>query len=96
MKRLHADIVLWPVYTDFNCEEWNKTIKYEYAEQVARIGHGVCLVNSVCLDREGSEIIFRYIGPGEIADMYLPMGFEHYKIEGRSLGSAMVLEILLH
>jgi Collagenase and related proteases len=37
-----------------------------------------------------------YIGPGEIADMYLPMGFEHYKIEGRSLGSAVVLEILLH
>ena len=28
--------------------------------------------------------------------MYLPMGFEHYKIEGRSLGSAVVLEILLH
>ena len=39
---------------------------------------------------------FWYIGPGEIADMYLPMGFEHYKIEGRSLGRAVVLEILLH
>ena len=56
MKKLNADVVLWPVYTDFNYEEWNKTIKYEYTEQAARFGHGVCLVNSVCLDREGSEI----------------------------------------
>ena len=56
MKKLHADVILWPVYTDFNYEEWDKTIKYEYAEQAARFGHGVCLVNSVCLDREGSEI----------------------------------------
>lgn len=56
MKELNADIVLWPVYTDFNYEEWNKTIKYEYAEQSVHFGHDVCLVNSVCLDREGSEI----------------------------------------
>ena len=56
MKKLDADVVLWPVYTDFNYEEWNKTIKYEYAEQAACFGHGVCLVNPVCLDREGSEI----------------------------------------
>lgn len=56
MKELNADIVLWPVYTDFNYEEWNKTIKYEYAEQSVRFGHDVCLVNSVCLDREESEI----------------------------------------
>ena len=55
MKKLNADVVLWPVYTDFNYEEWNKTIKYEYAEQSARFGRGVCLVNSVCLDREGPE-----------------------------------------
>ena len=56
IKKLNADVVLWPVYTDFNYEEWNKTIKNEYAEQSAHFGHGVCLVNSVCLDREGSEI----------------------------------------
>ena len=56
MKTLNADIVLWPVYTDFNYEEWNTTIKNEYAEQAARFGHGVCYVNSVCMDREGVEI----------------------------------------
>ena len=26
---------------------------------------------------------------------YLPMGFSHFKIEGRSLGSALILEFLL-
>ena len=56
MKRLNADVVLWPVYTDFNYEEWNKTIKHEYAEQAARFGHSVFYVNSVCMDREGFEI----------------------------------------
>ena len=29
-------------------------------------------------------------------DVYLPMGFSQFKIEGRSLGSALVLEFLLH
>lgn len=53
---VNADVVLWPVYTDFNYEEWNKTIKHEYAEQAARFGHCVCYVNSVCMDREGFEI----------------------------------------
>ena len=26
----------------------------------------------------------------------MPMGFSHFKIEGRSLGSALILEFLLH
>ena len=32
----------------------------------------------------------------EILDFYLPNGFSHFKIEGRSLGSAIVLEFLLY
>lgn len=32
----------------------------------------------------------------DIEDIYLPMGFSQFKIEGRSLGSALVLEFLLH
>ena len=55
MKALNADVVLWPVYTDFNYEEWNNAIKHEYAEQAALFGHAVCYVNSVCMDREGPE-----------------------------------------
>ena len=32
----------------------------------------------------------------EIRDVYLPMGFSHFKLEGRGLGSAVVLEFLLY
>ena len=37
-----------------------------------------------------------FIGLKEIRDFYLPNGFSHFKIEGRSLGSAVVLEFLLY
>ena len=37
-----------------------------------------------------------FIGIREIQDVYLPAGFSHFKIEGRSLGSAVVLEFLLY
>ena len=37
-----------------------------------------------------------FIGPGDIAGVYLPMGFSHFKIEGRGLGSALILEFLLY
>ena len=37
-----------------------------------------------------------FIGPEDIVNRYLPMGFSHFKIEGRELGSALVFEFLLH
>ncbi len=37
-----------------------------------------------------------FIGLEEIRQIYLPNGFSHFKIEGRSLGSAVVLEFLLY
>lgn len=37
-----------------------------------------------------------FIGIGDIRDIYLPMGFSNFKIEGRELGSALVLEFILH
>lgn len=37
-----------------------------------------------------------FIGIKDIKETYLPMGFSHFKIEGRSLGSALVLEFLLY
>lgn len=37
-----------------------------------------------------------FIGVGDIRDKYMPMGFSNYKIEGRGLGSAMILEFLLY
>lgn len=37
-----------------------------------------------------------FIGIDDIRGVYLPMGFTNFKIEGRGLGSAMVLEFLLY
>jgi hypothetical protein len=37
-----------------------------------------------------------FIGVDAIKDIYLPMGFSNFKIEGRGLGSALVLEFLLY
>ena len=37
-----------------------------------------------------------FIGIADILNTYLPMGFSHFKIEGRGLGSALILEFLLY
>ena len=36
-----------------------------------------------------------YISTRDIREIYLPMGFSNFKIEGRGLGSALILEFLL-
>lgn len=37
-----------------------------------------------------------FIGIEDIINIYLPMGFQNFKIEGRGLGSALILEFLLY
>ena len=37
-----------------------------------------------------------FIGISDIQNVYGPQGFRHFKIEGRSLGSAIILEFLLY
>lgn len=37
-----------------------------------------------------------FIGTDDIKNIYLPMGFSNFKIEGRGLGSALALEFLLY
>ena len=37
-----------------------------------------------------------FIGIDQIRHTYLPMGFSNFKIEGRGLGSALILEFLLY
>lgn len=37
-----------------------------------------------------------FIGVDDILNTYMPMGFTNFKIEGRGLGSALVLEFLLY
>ena len=37
-----------------------------------------------------------FIGINDIKNIYMPMGFRNFKLEGRGLGSAVVLEFLLY
>ena len=55
MKALNADVVLWPVWCDYKADEWNNSIKHEYAEQAALCGDCVLLVNPYCADAEETD-----------------------------------------
>ena len=37
-----------------------------------------------------------FISLEDIQNVYLPMGFSNFKVEGRSLGSALLLEFILY
>lgn len=78
IKELNADIILWPVYTDFNYEQWNKFEKYQYAKQVSELKSSVLYVNSYCLDKDDFEIArggALYFSFGKIIDE-IPSGIE--------------------
>lgn len=73
-------------------------------ENVSRKNLGEDCADHRCAAPDGSEG-YRFskamespafIGIGDIKNTYLPMGFSNFKIEGRSLGSAMILEFLLY
>ena len=73
-------------------------------ENVSRIALGEEPVDFACSSPNADEgYVFSkamenpgFIGIDDIKNVYLPMGFSHFKLEGRSLGSALVLEFLLH
>ena len=56
INALKPELVFWPVYTDYNYEEWNTAVKLEYAEQAGKLAGKVLYVNSVCLDKQEEEI----------------------------------------
>lgn len=73
-------------------------------ENVSRKSLGEDCTDHVCVAPDGDEG-YRFskamqnpgfIGIDDIHNTYLPMGFSHFKIEGRSLGSALILEFLLY
>lgn len=73
-------------------------------ENVSRKSLGEDCDDHICIaDEEGRGYRFSeamknpaFIGTDDIIDKYLPMGFDQFKIEGRSLGSAVVLEMILY
>ena len=73
-------------------------------ENVSRKNLGELCPDHVCPYPEGKQG-YRFsramespafIGTDDIFNVYFPMGFSNFKLEGRSLGSAVVLEFLLY
>ena len=73
-------------------------------ENVSRKSLGEDCADHICAASDGGEG-YRFskamenpafIGIDGIQSVYLPMGFHHFKLEGRSLGSALILEFLLY
>ena len=73
-------------------------------ENVSRKNLGEACPDHIC-HAPGAEEGYRFskamenpgfIGIRDIRDVYMPMGFSDFKIEGRGLGSALVLEFLLY
>ena len=73
-------------------------------ENVSRKCLGEDCPDHVCVAPDGNEGYRfskamenpEFIGIDDIQNIYAPMGFSNFKIEGRGLGSAMILEFLLY
>lgn len=73
-------------------------------ENVSRKSLGESVADFACKSPNASEgYVFSkamknkgFIGVKDILDTYKPMGFSEFKIEGRSLGSAILLEFILY
>lgn len=93
--------------TEFLCNEccwFGCRDRKECYENVSRKNLGESCQDFRCAAPEGG-VGYRFsramenpgfIGPEDIQKVYSPMGFRDFKIEGRGLGSAMVLEFLLY
>lgn len=92
---------------EFLCNEccWvGCTQRKECYENVSRKALGEKCADHIC-KAPGAEEGYRFskaknnpafISLEDIRDQYLPMGFSNFKIEGRSLGSALILEFILY
>lgn len=82
----------------FNCKD-----RKNCYENVSRKNLGEACPDHICTAPEGNQgYKFStamknpgFIGVNDIQHKYLPMGFTNFKIEGRSLGSALLLEFIL-
>lgn len=83
----------------FGCKDRKKCY-----ETVSRKNLGESIQEHIC-HAPDAEMGYRFskamenpgfISVDDIKNVYLPMGFSNFKIEGRSLGSALVLEFLLY
>lgn len=93
--------------TEFLCNEacYEKcAARKECYENVSKKVLGLSVQDHKCTSPESENgYVFSkamksplFIGLTEITKNYIPLGFSNFKIEGRSLGSAMILEFLLY
>lgn len=84
---------------DFDCKE-----RKNCYENVSRKALGETCEDHVCASKDAKDG-YRFskamqnpgfIGLEDIQEIYLPLGFSDFKIEGRSLGSAVLLEFILY
>ena len=84
---------------DFGCK--NRKVCYE---NVSRKNLGEEVADHKCTSPDAADgyrfsLAMKnpaFIGVKDIVETYLPMGFSNFKLEGRGLGSAVVLEFLLY
>lgn len=84
---------------DFGC-----TDREACYENVSRKVLGEDVKDHICKSKNANEgYVFSkamtnqgFISLEDIQDKYIPMGFSNFKIEGRSLGSALLLEFILY
>lgn len=87
---------------DFNCENrkscYENVSRKNLGEDVDDIPENICTSSDASggyrfsLAKKNPS----FIGVQDILETYLPMGFTNFKLEGRGLGSAIVLEFLLY
>ncbi len=83
----------------FDC--WDRKACYENVSRKnlgEECGDHVCVSPNAARGYRFSEAMENpaFIGLDDIRRTYLPRGFRHFKIEGRSLGSAVLLEFILY
>ena len=93
--------------TEFLCNECcytGCTERKACYENVSRKNLGEVCPDHICTAPDGKEgYLFSkamknpaFISTDKIVNVYLPMGFSNFKIEGRGLGSALILEFILY
>ena len=107
LDRLNALSEAQKQKVEFLCNEccwFGCTDRKACYESVSRKSLGECFPEHVCISPQAQRG-YRFsaamqnpafIGIEEIQNTYLPNSFSQFKIEGRSLGSAVVLEFLLY
>lgn len=73
VNNVYHDILLWPVFIDYDIDSWNNTALTEYTMQAGKIGGKVLLINSIstsCSIAHGGAF---YFDKGELIDQ-VPLG----------------------